>query len=201
MISHWEKTLTLVGLVAVVANVVWFGGLFSWNIVKAIYNDHIGLVNTNQGLLSENEALREREKLIPAPYTEPASSLRRRIVRLAGDLQSYDDERAIKRNAIGPFGIASGVPNYQAVQQQNRQQFDAETLVEYRNRGLRDRTIGILKELKAKGIDLNHLDDTASTRPLQNFEPPEMRKELTELRGFAYRLDEKGELYPIKPSN
>lgn len=107
----------------------------------------------------------------PAPQrpkpTEPRNSLRRRTVRLANDLAEFLAERNAKR----PTDPA------------RFQQFDQETINLYLAR-YRERTLGILQELKAKGLDVGILDapGAAPSRYL-------MPNEIEHLRDLAFHLD------------
>jgi hypothetical protein len=45
MIQHWKQSLGIVFGAALIGNVLWFGSIFSWDLVKTVYEDHDALVS------------------------------------------------------------------------------------------------------------------------------------------------------------
>lgn len=98
---------------------------------------------------------------------EPADSLRRRTVKLADDLASFNAERFAGR----------------PTDQRESRQYDQESINLYIAK-YRDRTVGILQELQAKGLDTGLLNAPGAA-PSRYLMPDEIRQ----LRDLAYHLD------------
>jgi hypothetical protein len=113
---------------------------------------------------------------VVAKYREPKDALRIRAIRLADELDVFTNERWSKR----PKGEGEDTKKY-----------DDETVGLYT--GLyKSKTVGILQELRAKGLDVGLLDayGAAQTRALQ-------QPETKELRYIAHYLDERGNVVQI----
>ena len=107
---------------------------------------------------------------VPA-YVEPQDSLRKRTVRLANDLDAFLAERGARR----PIG-----------QSDDAKQYDKATINLYVAEH-KSRTMGILQELRAKGLDVGLLDAPGAAQ--QRFLLPD---ETQRLRDLAFHLDEHG---------
>jgi hypothetical protein len=65
MIQHWKQNLTIVVGAVVIGNLLWFGSIFSWDVLKTVFDDH-------QFLVQSNTSLREEIKRISAKSEPPA---------------------------------------------------------------------------------------------------------------------------------
>lgn len=112
-----------------------------------------------------------KDRLLP-PTKEGSASLRRRTVRLANDLDTFMAERWAKR----------------PVDQEEARKFDQATINLYLSL-YKSRTIGIIQELQAKGLDVGLLGapGAAQSRYL-------LGDETRQLRDLAYHLDENGNM-------
>ena len=109
----------------------------------------------------------EVEKQTHVGRREPINSLRRRTIQLANDLGAFLAERYTKRPTDA----------------EDQRQYDQATVDLYLSR-YKSRTVGVLQELQAKGLDIGLLNapGAAPSRYL-------LADELRQLRDLAYHLD------------
>jgi hypothetical protein len=87
------RTLAIGLLLGLCGDVLVYGSIFSWKIIEVTYLDHQHLVSTIRRLHDELVAKQR-------PVAEPVNSLRRRIIRLADELDSFDAMRNAKCRAL-----------------------------------------------------------------------------------------------------
>jgi hypothetical protein len=177
-----------------------------------VYRDHVGLVEANRklrasvtglsaevsSLHAENQGLTEDISRLQAAakspvFTEPANSLRRRVIALASDAQMFFNE--IHENNP-PYGNGKD----DAVGEQKRVNDNARRYWAEKESQCMDkfdiRTRGIVQELKAAGVDVGrgpdspYLEDMIEQRKCIGMEPMLM----TKLRKLAWFLDAHGRL-------
>jgi hypothetical protein len=120
---------------------------------------------------------------------ESRDSLRRRTLRLVNELDAYGKERGEARMTISTTRDSKGqIPALN--------QYDSETITMYVSRGMKERTLGIVGELKAKGLDTGYLESAAEQRPLSSVGGFGL-SELGQLRELAYHLDVNGNVVRI----
>lgn len=128
---------------------------------------------------------------------EPYNSLRKEVLRLADAEESYDKQRksewakaSIRLNEQG-FSPLTGSPDTQYRYNEAQKAFDKETFDRYMKSELRDRAVGVIGQLKNKGINVEYI---------RAFESQPAEAEFLELlRNAAYRLDARGDKIPSIP--
>jgi hypothetical protein len=156
---------------------VWWGfGILGISLVLGLLYGGIRLV-TNVLIGSRHPTIPVEIVINPppgpaAPLLERSDSLRRRVMRLADEVESFEIELMRDTPPNTPEGL---------------REFNIKNQSLYVKNGLKDRTLAILQELRAKGLNIGLLDapGAAPVRPLQDFE-------LEELRSLAYHLDADG---------
>lgn len=128
----------------------------------------------------------KRQVLQSASVPEPQNSLRRRTVRLADEIEGFYAERNFKRQLLLQ-SLPAQTEEQETTRKKRLMDFDVETESEYVKTGLKARTIGIIQQLKAKGLNIGYLDapGAAQSRLL-------MPEEIERLRSLAFRLDANG---------
>ena len=125
----------------------------------------------------------------PSDAKEPKNSLRRRTLRLADEIDAYGKERGEARMTVSTMRDSTGqIPALN--------QYDSETITMYVSRGMKERTLGIVRELRAKGLDTGYLENSAEQRPLTVYGFGGW-SELAQLRELAYHLDANGNVVRI----
>jgi hypothetical protein len=68
MKQHWKQTLGIVFGAAVAANLIWYGPIFGWDLIKTVYGDHQFLVASNHEAEVEihkrNDRIRQQDEEI-----------------------------------------------------------------------------------------------------------------------------------------
>jgi hypothetical protein len=112
MKEHWKKDVALVLLAALGGVILWYGLIFSWTVVKVVYQDHIRIVAENQRfreakpsekIVVQTKQIREPCKLtskqinparLPQPCPgAPAPTLRDRVLAINTHLTEGDRNR------------------------------------------------------------------------------------------------------------
>ena len=136
-------------------------------------------------------------KTAPPEFVEPASSLRRRTIRLADGVWNYLSGRFEDRGSHVPPG--TGV---------NWTPYDTETLNYYRDHYEKE-VIATIEEYKSKGVDVGHLENDASQNMWQlmpMFNPPQpgvilplCEYAICTFRELAYHVDAHDQRVDIVP--
>jgi len=123
---------------------------------------------------------------IPGPVNQAApaaqeskDSLRRRTLRLVDKIEAFERKRWTDEWPRYRVANAANVS-----QDQLMQQFGAENEALFVANGLRAETLGILAELRGKGLDVGYLDGPNGV-PIRM----PINQEFTDLRCLAYKLD------------
>lgn len=146
-----------------VLHVHWALGLFGMAVMAGVLG--------GGGLYARKQLAKPFVPVVAAPYVEPSNSLRKRTLGLASELDVFLAERWAKR----PPGHGADTMKYDQVT------YDL-YMKHYKNR-----TVGILQELQAKGLDTGLLAVSGGA-PSRFLLPDEIRQ----LRDLAYHLDERG---------
>jgi hypothetical protein len=116
------------------------------------------------------------------PVPEPEDSLRKRTLKLAGELATFDKQRA--KNFPGYTTTSDMSPQQQRAAMAPAQAYNDSTYKLYEER-FAVPTVGIVQELKAKGMDV------ASIEQIAQYGSP-IKELVTSLRAMAGRLDAQG---------
>ena len=175
-LKHLNKTLLQGALFTVTAYVLVYGAILSWKLIQETYEDHQRLVATIKRLDGD---LTAKQK----PVEEPSNSLRRRVIRLTDELESFTQERNEKMP--GYTTTAAMTPEEQQRAMKPQQIYEQQTTDLYKVRFSRQ-TVGIIRELKTKGLPVTpYYEQAASMRML-------LPGEVDHLRDLAHYLDERG---------
>lgn len=131
-----------------------------------------------------------RASVPPAPQLavartvpEPRNSLRRRIMRLCDELDAFNRERGNLRALVPDVRDANGKATELA-------KFDAETVSLYVSRGLKERTVQVLREIRSKGLNIGYLEMWAEQWPQSTAAMPGQSYDtFLPLREYAYHFD------------
>jgi hypothetical protein len=193
--NQWKEDIFIGLAVVVVASCF----LYAYGIVLTIYNDHQQLVHANSSQQNEISELKNRlaeasknTATQPVAVTQPvttkesSNSLRRRILRIANETEAFETQRNRDRAGIDMTRDAQGkIPALI--------KFDDDTAGMYISSGLKEKTISIIQELKARGIDVRNLEFYAQQGALNSAGPSGSGYgELQRFRELAYRLDASG---------
>jgi hypothetical protein len=104
-------------------------------------------------IIRENRDL--KAQLAPLLVKESQTSLRRRTVKLADELEKFNQDRW-RNHPPNAANDPNATPEQKAVVRAS-QLYDQETLDTCKSR-FKDRTIGIIEELKTRGLDIGNMD-------------------------------------------
>ena len=185
MREHWKKNVLIVLCAAIGGNIIVYGPLFGWSVIKTIYQDQVSLVSANTTLQKENAALRSslaslqaQQPKSPREQPEAPNSLRRRIKRLANDIEAFLNVEQEKQRQF--MLTRGGDPNA-------LREFQIESQARFVSQGLKERTVQIAHELEAKGLPLGLGLQYVSQNGYFGLD-------IEHLRDLAYRVDKDGDV-------
>jgi hypothetical protein len=160
--------------------------LFVVGMGRFVYKDHRDLAAANGKLSAELQEARSSSLTVPPiqePSKEPKNSLRRRVMRLADELEAL----LCDQNAALPTEqqLQRMTPEQKGVSNHTFEEATKKTTAVYLDK-FRSRTVGIIAELKAKGLLTEYWDG-----PLEKGAEFRMLlgDEIRRLRELAYHLD------------
>jgi hypothetical protein len=167
---HWGHGL--LGVI-VIFTIVSSAGLYAAkHLLGPVSSDPASKNQSENATRAGKTELEPSARPVVTPYKEPKNSLRRRTVQLANDLDAFLAERSAKRPS----------------NTEDAKQFDQATINIYVDL-YKSRTVGLLQELRARGLDVGLLDAPGAAQ--SRFLIPD---ETRQLRDLAYRLDDKGNM-------
>lgn len=200
---HWRRD-GIIGMKSIVLVIVlYYFPIFLWKgVVRTVYEDHMALVAGTSRLTKENGMLnRENDKLSrdiatltrnqPVPLVESPDSLRRRTLKVVNDLTLFWSRRPLPLQPVQN-------PSTDEERQRNAK-WDAywhEANAAYVNAGFRERILGIVRQYKAKGVDIGFLEQAAEqsertwgAMAYGGTDCSRYQSELCQLRELAYHVD------------
>jgi hypothetical protein len=180
-LKHLTGTLAVGLVIGLYGNILVYGSVLSWKLIEVTYQDHQALVATIRRLRGELVAKQK-------PIEEPANSLRRRVIRLADKLDSFAQER---NDRMPGFTTTSAMtPEEQQHLMEPQQRYQQQTIDLCKKR-FGSQVIGIIQELKAKGLVMTPYDESALSQGML------LLNVTDHLRELAYHLDEKDNVVQI----
>lgn len=121
---------------------------------------------------------------------ESKNSLRRRILRLSDKLDAFGKQRAELRRQVPDTRDSNG-------KAPELGKFDAESTALYVSSGMKEETLGVIRDIKSKGLDTGFLQMWAEQQALWSGIYPTSGELLT-LREFAYHFDANDNVIQIR---
>ena len=206
---HWVSAVF--GLLIVVGIVI--GGI--WGIF-VLYREHKSLWSKNHKLVEENKRIAEENETIKKrppevqyvtkeqPQESP-NSLRRRTIKLINDLVLFWSQR--------PQPVQQPVQNPTTDEERQRNakwdRYWREVGAAYANAGFRERVLGIVRQYRAKGLDVGFLEQAAEQPErlvgAYSFGGTDLNgcsrymTELCQLRELAYHVDGNDDMIILGP--
>jgi hypothetical protein len=80
VVANWKQNVAIVFVAAVVGNLLWYGPILGWDVIKTVYDDHKSLVEANLTLKAENVKLRKMSLPTPEPLIPKIPKIKPEIV-------------------------------------------------------------------------------------------------------------------------